>query len=120
MSSTNIAIGIESAGTLRGMGTKRLTDEQNERLRDITRELVAKVGSMTKAAAAMGVVQSYVSEFLSGNRGEDANESDAWWLTAYLALPVHLLGETNPHLTPWFQALCEEAHDSITFVIIDA
>lgn len=53
-------------------------------------------------------------------RKEEANEADAWWVTAHLALPEHRLGEINPHSEPWFQALAEEAHDSITFVMLTA
>lgn len=56
----------------------------------------------------------------SVRRREEANEADAWWVTVHLALPENRLGETNPHLTPYFQALFEEAHDSITFVMMTA
>lgn len=53
-------------------------------------------------------------------RREDANEADAWWVTVHLTIPEELLGQTNPHVSPWFQAVCEEAHDSITFVMLSA
>lgn len=56
----------------------------------------------------------------SVRRREDANEADAWWITVHLALPEMRLGEVNPHISAWFQALCEEAHDSITFVMLSA
>lgn len=54
--------------TIRG---KSLRDDQNERVRAIVRELVAKefAGNATAAARALGVRQSLVSEFLSGARG---------------------------------------------------
>lgn len=53
------------------MNSKSLRDEQNERLRGIVRELVAKdfQGHATNAAKAFGVTQSLVSEFLGGGRG---------------------------------------------------
>ncbi len=53
-------------------------------------------------------------------RREDANEADAWWVTVHLSIPESRLGEVNPHLEPWFQEVCEEAHDSITFVMMSA
>lgn len=56
----------------------------------------------------------------SVRRREEANEADAWWITAHLTLPESRLGEVNPHVPAWFQALCEEAHDSITFVMLSA
>lgn len=50
---------------------KSLRDDQNDRVREIVRELVAKefAGNATAAARAFGVRQSLVSEFLSGARG---------------------------------------------------
>lgn len=56
----------------------------------------------------------------SARRREEANEADAWWITAHLALPETRLGEVNPHIPAFFQALFEEAHDSITFVMMSA
>ena len=56
----------------------------------------------------------------SVRRREDANEADAWWITVHMALPEHRLGEVNPHMPSWFQGVCEEAHDSITFVMLSA
>lgn len=71
MSSASIAIAIDGAATVAGMPSKSLRPEQNERLREIVRDLIAKdfKGSATAAAKALGVTQPLVSEFLSGGRG---------------------------------------------------
>lgn len=53
-------------------------------------------------------------------RRDDANEADAWWISVHLAVPEARLGEVNPHLSAWFHGVCEEAHDSITFVMLSA
>lgn len=211
MSRDCIAIEMGHVATLRGMSTKSLRPEQNERLREIVRDVIAKdfSGNATAAARAFGVAQGLVSEFLSGGRGagpkliqgladytgrsiddlygrpalplaagghqligsradwpavrdvviaksrrltpldvervagvsmsqppeklseefvtrlavrrrEDANEADAWWVTVHLTIPEARLGETNPHVSAWFQGVCEEAHDSITFAMLSA
>jgi len=53
------------------MSTKSLRPEQNERLREIVRDVIAKdfSGNATAAARAFGVAQGLVSEFLFGGRG---------------------------------------------------
>lgn len=50
---------------------KALPGEQNERLREVVRNLVALEfqGNASKAAKAIGVSQSLLSEFLGGGRG---------------------------------------------------
>lgn len=70
-SSPRIAIAIGALATLDGMATKSLRPEQNERLREIVRDLIARnfAGNGTAAAKALGVTQGLVSEFLSGGRG---------------------------------------------------
>ena len=57
--------------TVAGMSTKSLRPDQNERLRGIMRDVIAKdfSGNATAAAKAFGVAQGLVSEFLSGGRG---------------------------------------------------
>ena len=60
-----------SYATRMATNSKSLPDEQNERLRGIVRELVAREfqGNASHAARAFGVTQSLVSEFLAGARG---------------------------------------------------
>lgn len=57
--------------SVRGMTSKSLRPEQNERLRGIVRELIDRDfdGNGTAAAKAFGVAQGMISEFLSGGRG---------------------------------------------------
>ena len=57
-----------------GTGSSRdLTDEQNERLREILRPLVGRSGDLpytqTSLGKAIGLSQAHVSGFLSGTRG---------------------------------------------------
>ena len=71
MSSNSIAIATDGPSRLLGMSSKSLRPEQNERLREIVRDLIATDfrGSATALAKALGVTQPLVSEFLSGGRG---------------------------------------------------
>lgn len=49
----------------------KLTDAQNERLRDLARRLIADSfdGSLTRTAEALGVSHPYLSQFLNGRTG---------------------------------------------------
>lgn len=71
MSSSTIAIAMGGPHSVRGMTSKSLRPEQNERLRGIVRELIDRDfdGNGTAAAKAFGVAQGMISEFLSGGRG---------------------------------------------------
>lgn len=71
MSSSPIAMVMVGPRSVGCMTTKSLRPEQNERLREIVRDLIAKdfKGNATSAAKAIGVAQGLMSEFLSGGRG---------------------------------------------------
>lgn len=67
-----IAIANEPRRTLGGMASsKSLTAAQNEHLRGVVRRILTQDfdGNVSRTAKALGVVQSMVSEFLSGARG---------------------------------------------------
>lgn len=53
--------------------TKALAPERNEALRRIARDVVAEYGDQKRAAAAIGIAQPFLSDFLGGKRGAGTN-----------------------------------------------
>jgi transcriptional regulator with XRE-family HTH domain len=62
---------MDGADTVPAVDGKALGPDQNERLRDMLREILERDfgGNKSEAARRIGVSQAFVAEFLSGNRG---------------------------------------------------